>query len=152
MHRLVYTLLIVLLAMTSVGAQSQTPVGIWLHANKRIRVKIFPCSERLCGKIVWFRRPNDARGLPLVDLKNPNPKLRKRPLLGLMVLRGLRRTSQNLWTDGKIYNPDDGVDYQAKMSIHNGTLSVRACADRRPATTEAPPSILRLPNARSRTI
>jgi len=126
MHRLAYTLLIVLLATTPVGAQSQTPVGIWLHANKRIRVQIFPCGERLCGKIIWFRWPNDAHGLPLVDLKNTNPKLRKRPLLGLTVLRGLRRRSANSWTDGKIYNPDDGVDYQAQMSIHNGTLRVRA--------------------------
>jgi hypothetical protein len=70
MPRLAYTLLMVLLATTTVCAQSQTPVGIWLHANKRIRVEIFPCGERLCGKIVWLRWPNDAQGLPLVDLKN----------------------------------------------------------------------------------
>lgn len=109
-----------------VGAQSQTPVGVWLHANKRIRVEIYRCGERLCGKTVWFRRPNDAQGLPLVDLKNRNAKLRKRPLLRLTVLRGLRRSSTNLWTGGKIYNPDDGVDYLAQMSIHNGTLRVHA--------------------------
>jgi uncharacterized protein (DUF2147 family) len=46
--------------------------------------------------------------------------------LGLTVLRGLRRASENNWTDGKIYNPNDGVDYQAQMSIQGSTLRVRA--------------------------
>jgi len=71
-----------LVAATPVGAQSPTPVGVWLHANGRIQVAIAPCGERLCGKIVWFKRPNDASGRPRVDFRNPNPALRTRPLLG----------------------------------------------------------------------
>jgi len=125
-HRFLRAVLIALLAAAPAAAQTKTPVGVWLHANKRIRVEIFPCGERLCGKIIWFRWPNDAQGQPLVDLKNTNPKLRSRPLLGLTVLRGLRRASENKWIDGKIYNPDDGVDYKAEMSIRGSTLHVRA--------------------------
>ncbi len=120
-------LLFSLLTETLAGAENKTPAGVWLHANKRIRVQIFPCGERLCGNIVWFRWPNDAHGLPLVDLKNKNPALRKRPLLGLTVLRNLRHTGENTWTGGRIYNPDDGKDYGAQMSIQDGsTLRVRA--------------------------
>ena len=112
---------------TPVAAQSPTPVGIWLHSNKRIRIEIAPCGDRLCAKIVWFQWPNDARGLPLVDLKNADPALRARPLLGLTVLYGLRRTGKNTWEDGKIYNPDDGVNYEASMTIGgNGNLRIRA--------------------------
>jgi uncharacterized protein (DUF2147 family) len=126
--RLVYFLRPVLLVATSVGAQSQTPVGVWRDASRRVQVKVAPCGGgRLCGKIVWFRWPNDAHGLPLVDLKNANPALRKRSLLGLTVLRGLRRAGQRTWVGGKIYNPDDGMNYDALMSIQsNGTLRVRA--------------------------
>src|SRR6267143_1079244 len=84
-------------------------------------------NDRLCGKIVWFRWPNDASGRPLVDFKNPDPALRTRPLLGLTILQGLRRTGERTWEDGQIYNPDDGTDYQALMSIEdNGDLRVRA--------------------------
>jgi uncharacterized protein (DUF2147 family) len=116
-----------LVAAPPVGAQSPTPVGVWLHANGRIRVEIAPCGDRLCGKIVWFRWPNDARGRPLVDLKNPNPALRTRPLLSLTVLQGLRRTGERTWEDGEIYNPDDGTAYHALMSIEDdGSLRVRA--------------------------
>ena len=128
MRRFTYALLLVLLAAMLAPAQSQTPAGVWLHANKRIQVAIAPCGDRLCGKIVWFKWPNDAQGVPLVDLRNKNPALRTRPLLGLTVLRDLRRAGgERAWEGGKIYNPDDGVDYRAQMSIQDdGTLRVRA--------------------------
>jgi uncharacterized protein (DUF2147 family) len=126
-HLMVALILASLVTATPVGAQSPTPVGVWLHANRRIRVEIAPCGDRLCGKIVWFRWPNDARGRPLVDLKNPNPALRTRPLLSLTVLQGLRRTGERTWEDGEIYNPDDGTAYHALMSIEDdGSLRVRA--------------------------
>jgi uncharacterized protein (DUF2147 family) len=126
-HLMVALILASLVTATPVGAQGPTPVGVWLHANGRIRVEIAPCGDRLCGKIVWFRWPNDARGRPLVDLKNPNPALRTRPLLSLTVLQGLRRTGERTWEDGEIYNPDDGTAYHALMSIEDdGSLRVRA--------------------------
>jgi len=127
MLRLACVLLSLLLPAPTLGAESLTPVGIWLHANERIRVEIAPCGERLCGQIVWFKWPNNAEGLPLVDLKNPNPVLRTRPLLGLAILHDLRRTGERTWEGGKIYNPDDGAEYSAQMSIgDDGTLRVRA--------------------------
>src|ERR1051325_2640239 len=116
-----------LAAMPAAAAPSPTPIGVWLHDNKRIQIEIAPCGDRLCAKLVWFRWPNDAQGLPLVDLKNPDPALRKRPLLGLTVLRGLRRTGERTWEDGEIYNPINGRNYAAPMSIKsNNTLRVRA--------------------------
>jgi uncharacterized protein (DUF2147 family) len=43
------------------------------------------------------------------------------------VLRDLRPTDDGTWQDGKIYNPDDGKEYQARMSVEeDGTLHVRA--------------------------
>jgi uncharacterized protein (DUF2147 family) len=115
------------LAATPVGAQTPTPVGVWLHDNKRIEIEITPCGEKLCGKLVWFKWPNDAQGLPLVDLNNPDAAMRVRPLLGLVVLDGLRRTGANTWEDGNIYNPDDGATYTASMSIQDdGSLQVHA--------------------------
>lgn len=121
-------LLSVPVAMAPAGAQTPTPLGVWLHVDRRIQVKIAPCGELLlCGNLVWFMWPNDAEGLPLVDLKNPDPALRDRPLLGLQILRDLRRTGVNAWEDGEIYNPDDGESYRVQMSIEDdGTLRVRA--------------------------
>ena len=125
--RIACLLLAALLSAASAIAESRTPVGVWLHANKRIQVEIAPCGDRLCGKMIWFRWPNDAQGLPLVELKNTDPKLRSRPLLGLTILQGLRRTGDRTWSDGRIYNPDDGVDYSSVMTLQaDGTMHVRA--------------------------
>ena len=117
---------LVLLALPA-AAQNPTPVGVWLHPDKRIEIEIAPCGDRLCAKIVWFKRPNGDNGLPLADVKNRNPALRLRPLLGLNVLQGLRAAGENNWEDGEVYNPDDGVNYRARMSIDNaGDLRIRA--------------------------
>ena len=120
-------LLIAGLSAAPAGAGDPTLVGVWLHANGRIKVQIAPCGDALCGNIIWFRWPNDAGGLPLVDLKNPDPALRSRPLLGLRVLQGLRLKSPGRWTGGTIYNPDDGQAYHVDMSISDdGDAHVRA--------------------------
>ena len=72
-------------------------------------------------------RPNDPQGRPRVDSKNTDSALRTRPLLGLTVLRGLRRSSERAWEDGEIYNPDDGTEYKASISMEgNNILHVRA--------------------------
>ena len=127
MLRIVSILLGALLAAASAGAQSPTPVGVWLHPNQRIQVEIAPCGEDLCGKMIWFLHPNDPKGLPLVDFRNVNPALRSQPLLGLAIVHGLLRTGERTWGNGKIYNPDDGVEYRSLMTMPaDGTLRVRA--------------------------
>lgn len=127
MPRIVVALIAGLLAAAAVDAPGSTPVGVWQDASGRVRVEIAPCGDRLCGTIVWFRWPNDARGLPLVDLRNKDPALRARPVMGLKILDGLRRTGKRTWADGKLYNPDDGETYQASVSIQDdGALQLRA--------------------------
>ncbi len=125
--RFAYLLLAVVLLVAPAAAQSPTPAGVWLDASARVEVRIAPCGEMLCGTLVWFRWPNDAQNQPLVDFRNAVPALRTRPLLGLQILYGLRRTGERTWEGGKIYNPDSGRNYNALMSIQDdGTLRVRA--------------------------
>lgn len=127
MFRFPAIVLAVSLVAAAVRAQVTTPVGKWLHDNERIQIEIAPCGDRLCGKIVWLKRPNDTKGLPLVDFRNNDPALRTRPLMGLTILRNLRRTGDRTWGEGRIYNPDDGEEYRATITIQaNGTLRVRA--------------------------
>ena len=115
-----------LLLALPASAQSPTPVGVWMHPNERIKVEIAPCDDVLCGKIVWLSRPDDSEGLPRVDSLNADPALRTRFLWALTVLHDLRAASKRTW-DGKIYNPDDGRDYSAILSIQDdGSLRMRA--------------------------
>jgi uncharacterized protein (DUF2147 family) len=114
-------------ASSAANAQDLTPVGTWLHQDKRFEVQISPCGQELCGRIVWLKAPEDAEGHPKVDGKNPDPALRTQPLLGLTVLHVPHCADQRTWTDGTIYNPDDGSDYSATVSVaEDGTLHVHA--------------------------
>src|SRR5215212_7895971 len=97
MPGLAYLLLATILATTGasshtpVSGQNLTPIGVWLHSSERVKVEISRWGEHLCGQIVWLSWLDDPQGLPLVDLNNSDPILRTRPLLGLIVLRDLRR-------------------------------------------------------------
>lgn len=126
----VLLIIVVLLLVTHkpvpLYAQDLTPEGIWLHSNERIQVKIEPCEEHLCGKIVWFKNPDDNEGAPIVDSENPDQAQQGQPLMGMRVLWGLVRSSPDKWTDGTIYNPDDGETYNARITMAGpDTLNVR---------------------------
>jgi uncharacterized protein (DUF2147 family) len=89
-------------------------------------MRVSPCGDALCAKLVWFKSPNDEQGRPRVDVNNPDPALRARPLLGLTVLHGLRHTDEDTWEGGEVYNPDDGDNYSTSMELQDdGTLRVR---------------------------
>ena len=51
--------------------------------------------------------------------------LKDKPLVGLKILWGLKKTG-NEWTDGKIFNPTDGGTYSSKVRLLDGgkTLEV----------------------------
>ena len=66
--------------------------------------------------------------------EDPNPKCAKcpgdkkdQPIIGMQVLSGLKKESDNKWTGGKILDPDNGKTYSCKIeSIENGAkLKVR---------------------------
>lgn len=65
------------------------------------------------------------RGIVKTDLKNPDESLRKRPILGMEILRDFVY-NDGKWTDGKIYDPKSGKTYSCNMNIEeNGDLHMR---------------------------
>lgn len=128
---LIVILLSVLHGPVPLSAQELTPEGVWLHDNKRIRVKIAPCDEQrdepLCGTIVWLKNPEDEAGEPRLDTENPDRAQRDQLVIGTTVIHGLVRSGPRLWTDGTIYNPDDGETYNARVTmVDPNTVHVRA--------------------------
>ena len=82
----------------------------------------------MCGRILWLWDTNDAAGKRRMDAHNPDRALRSRPLIGVEIVRGLRETSPGVWTDGSVYNPDDGRTYIGAVKVRNGRLELRGCA------------------------
>jgi uncharacterized protein (DUF2147 family) len=117
-----------LLAASDAGAQTGDPSGIWLTQAGDAKVRVSKCGAQICGVVVWLREPtNPATGLPMVDDKNPNPALAKRPMIGLPLFTDMRISGPNKWS-GHIYNADDGGTYVGNISVAGpDTLRVEGC-------------------------
>jgi uncharacterized protein (DUF2147 family) len=118
-----------MIAATAAAARAATIEGDWRTADGLADVRIAPCGAKLCGVIVWLKRPVDkVTGLPRHDTLNPDPSLRDRPLLGLPLIRDMVPASPDHWVDGKIYDPDSGKTYASKMSLRaDGALKIEGC-------------------------
>ena len=95
------------------------PVGLWYAEGGAAEVEIRPCSDGLCGKIVWLRSPIGDDGCELRDDKNPDPAARARTIVGLEILRGLRQLDEEgrQWAGGTIYDPTGGRTYSCNARL-----------------------------------
>ena len=102
-------------------------LGTWLTGSKKGHVQIYKQGEKYFGKIVWLNEPNDpATGKPKSDINNPDAQKKSRPLLGLINLRDFKYDGENIWEDGKIYDPENGKEYSCKIKLINANqLDVR---------------------------
>jgi uncharacterized protein (DUF2147 family) len=126
--RAAWFLVLVLVILASpcavLGAEADAIVGIWNTADNDAKIEIFQCGDTYCGRIFYLEEPTypagdkgGMAGLPKVDRYNPNPELRQRPLVSLTFLEGFRFLGDNTWDSGRIYNPEDGKIYKARISL-----------------------------------
>jgi Delta7-sterol 5-desaturase len=106
--------------------------GEWVTQGHSARVRVRACEgqpDQLCGRVLWLWEPLDILGKPLSDSHNPDPALRSRPVVGLDIIHGFRPSgTPGLWTQGNIYNPEDGRTYNATLRLRNAdTLELEGC-------------------------
>jgi uncharacterized protein (DUF2147 family) len=123
-------------AVLAPGGQSEAsphdPTGFWVKpdSERNAKIEITKCGKgnaQLCSKIIWLENPHDSRGRLLHDVRNENPSMRDRPILGLPLFTGLTRTGPKTWT-GKIYNPEDGNTYAATLTfVSHKQITLKGC-------------------------
>ncbi|WP_066726707.1 DUF2147 domain-containing protein [Sphingomonas pituitosa] len=126
MHK-TYTATVAALAslLISTAALAAAPItGTWMTEGGKALVRIEPCGDAMCGRIVKVLRREP--GKPTTDIANPDPAKRNNPIEGTFILTGFKDAGA-LWK-GKIYNPDSGKTYAAKLTRNaDGTLKVEGC-------------------------
>src|SRR5258708_13169418 len=112
------TILAALLAAPSVRAQGAgDATGTWTTQAGDARVRVSKCGSGICGVIVGLRDPIDpTTGKPQVDDKNPNPALKKRPMIGLPLFSGMHPTGPGK-SSGHIYTADNGPTPPTNASL-----------------------------------
>lgn len=123
-------MLLLLFPALTATADPQPPdtiEGDWLVASGDAVIHIEgvgdPGSRRYDGHLVWLKddryHPSDGPALdgkPVMDLNNPDPALRSRPMLGLKLLWDLRYEDQH-WIGGRIYDSDDGHTFDCSVQM-----------------------------------
>ncbi|AWI88812.1 DUF2147 domain-containing protein [Methylobacterium sp. DM1] len=118
-----------LLASSSAFAAPKDLSGTWLTGDGRAKIRIDRCGpagSNACGKVVWLKSPADDAGAPRTDVKNPDPKKRVRPIIGLTLLDNLKPEDASF--AGEIYNADEGKIYQVSLERESDAeLNVQGC-------------------------
>ena len=91
-------------------------LGDWYTAGREAKVRISRCGAHYCGKIVWLKIQEET-GEQKVDKHNPDENLRKRPLVGLEILRDVRYDGDSVWSVGRLYDPENGKEYKGKAKL-----------------------------------
>jgi uncharacterized protein (DUF2147 family) len=112
------------LIMGAAAAEAQTAedaFGTWRHPDNGSHISVFKCGQGLCAKIVKVTDPSRT------DVNNPDPKLRSRPVVGIMLMSGATKSGENTWS-GKLYNTQDGQIYNGSITvIDKSHLKLEGC-------------------------
>jgi uncharacterized protein (DUF2147 family) len=117
-----------LVALGSTGAFAADPTGTWLTQARTSRVKIADCGGALCGSIAWLQEPNDPEtGKPKTDKNNPDPGKKTKPLIGTMIVLGMKPAGAGKWS-GQVYNAEDGKTYSGNLEMTgDNALKLQGC-------------------------
>ena len=126
MKKLFLFLGLILSVFVSKASGPDDILGTWTNGNGKAHIVIYKEGNKYFGKISWLAQPNNADGTPKTDKKNPDPTRHGKPLVGAVVLRNFVYKDGE-WSDGRIYDPQNGKDYKSYMTMKdNGrTLNVR---------------------------
>jgi len=125
MKKVFYTLLFVFSGFFLFAQSADAIVGTYLKADGKSKIEFFKSGDTYSGKIVWLQNPNDEKGNPKKDVKNPEKSLRDRTLVGLINITGLKYDGDGKYIDGRVYRPAEGDDLKFKVKVHgDGNISV----------------------------
>ncbi len=131
MVKIFFLSLLTIMHISNTASQNNSDaiIGQWMTTDNKIEVEIYKTGDEYKGRIIWLDDSND-KSRPMntrTDKNNPNPALRTRKLIGLVVMTGLTyNAEQNDWQGGQIYDPESGKQFSAKAYLTgNAYLKIR---------------------------
>ncbi len=121
MKKHLFTAFAILFVPLFLAAQANKIEGTWYNDDRTSAIEITKGTDgKYDGKIVWLDEPNE-NGKPKIDDENSDPKLSKRPIMGLKIVEHFKYDSKKKrWNDGTIYDPDNGKTYDCFSWFKDG--------------------------------
>jgi uncharacterized protein (DUF2147 family) len=116
-------------ALSTAWAQN-TPVGVWRNIDDKTKeakaeITITEAGGVLSGKIT---KRLQASAKPDDVCESCKDARKNQPILGLEIIRGAKKeANEDVWTEGKILDPENGKEYTLKLTPLEGgkKLAVR---------------------------
>src|SRR5512143_185985 len=116
--------MMLMIAVTAFATGSNDILGVWNNEERDAKIKIYKCGDKYCGKVIWLKEPNYPEGskdgipgTPRLDHNNPDPSLRKTPIIGLNIVHDFSSAGGHTWFGGTVYDPKNGNTYRGKMTL-----------------------------------
>ena len=110
-----------LIATPALAQTAEDAIGVWENPENKSHTEFYKCGDGVCGKIV---KAVDGQK---TDDKNPDPAKQKRPIVGLVIMQGAKKTGANKWS-GTLYNRADGKEYSGTVTVKTKTtLDLSGC-------------------------
>jgi uncharacterized protein (DUF2147 family) len=100
----------VALAAAAYAQTAEDALGVWENPENKSHTEFYKCGASVCGKIV---RVVDGQK---TDDKNPDPAKRSRPIVGLVIMEGAKKTGPATWS-GALYNRANGKTYSGTLTV-----------------------------------
>jgi uncharacterized protein (DUF2147 family) len=111
---------------TTTFAQDQL-CKVWYNQEKTSKLEVYlTTAGTYAAKIVWLKEPI-VDGKPRTDVENPDAAKKNTPIMGMVVLKGLKKsaTDPNFYEGGKIYDPKNGKTYDCRLTYKGKTAELR---------------------------
>jgi len=102
------------LATVAFAQTAEDAFGVWQNPENKSHTQFYKCGDGVCAKIVKIVDSQKT------DDKNPDPAKRGRPIEGLVIMDGAKKTGPNKWS-GTLYNRADGKSYAGTLTVKSKT-------------------------------
>jgi uncharacterized protein (DUF2147 family) len=92
-------------------------IGVWESEEKNLQIEMFENGGKFFGRMIYFKCSTDEMMGSLKDIENPDKDLTDRNLLGLMLVTELVYQGDNVWGNGKIYDPNSGHTFEVLIQL-----------------------------------
>jgi len=99
-------------------------IGVWESEEKNLLIQISKEEDHFVGTMTWFQCATETIMRTTVDSENPDPRLVGRKLLGLKLVEKLSYEGNNVWGGGKIYDPNSGYTYEARIHLTSSNTAI----------------------------
>jgi uncharacterized protein (DUF2147 family) len=99
-----------MLGTVAYAQTAEDAIGVWQNPENKSHTEFYKCGDGVCGKIV---KVVDGQ---TTDDKNPDAAKRNRPIVGLVIMQGAKKTGPNKWS-GQLYSRADGKTYSGTLTV-----------------------------------